>query len=242
MDRTVYERMNALETQHWWFVARRRIIATLIRRFLPPTPAPVLLEAGCGSGGNLAMLGDFGRLQAFEFDDAARAQAAAKSGLDVAFGALPDRIPFAPQRYDLIGIFDVLEHVEADSRALTALADRLADGGRLLITVPACPFLWSEHDVRNHHFRRYTRASLEQALQDAGLEVVYLSHFNAFLFPLAALSRLVKKVTGSKEPDDRMPGPTVNALLTRVFGLERHLIGRFRLPFGLSLVAAARRP
>lgn len=241
MDRTIYDSINELEANHWWFVARRRIIASLIKRFLPRKPEAALMEAGCGSGGNLQMLAQFGRLEAFEYDAAAREHAKAKSGLDVQPGALPHDIPFAPNTYDLIGLFDVLEHIQSDAEALSALAGRLKDGGCLLVTVPAYQFLWSQHDVRNHHFRRYSRATLEEAVRKAGLKLVYISYFNTFLFPLAAAARLVKNLVGSDAPDDKMPGRMMNAIFTRIFSAESHLIGRIRLPFGLSLVAVVRK-
>ena len=236
MERTVYDRMNELETNHWWFVARRRVIAALIRRHGPKAPARIL-EAGCGSGGNLAMLGGFGAVDAFEYDETAREAARAKSRLDVRYGALPDDLPFDGRRYDLIGLFDVLEHVEGDTAALAALGARLAEGGVILVTVPAFPWLWSRHDERHHHFRRYTRASLGRVAQAAGLKVRYSSYFNFFLFPLAVATRAAKRLAGSDTPDDTMPSALVNAALTRVFGAERHLVGRIRLPVGLSLAA-----
>jgi SAM-dependent methyltransferase len=241
MERTVYDRMNELESNHWWFVGRRRIIAALIGRFLPKGGTARILEAGCGSGGNLAMLGSLGTVDAFEFDADARQHAIEKSGLDVRYGALPDDLPFEDRRYDLIGLFDVLEHVEADTASLAALAGRLSDKGVILVTVPAFPFLWSRHDERHHHFRRYTRKTLAEVAAKAGLKVRYSSYFNFFLFPAAVATRALKRLTGSETPDDSMPSGWVNAILTRVFGAERHLAGRLRLPFGLSLAAVLER-
>ena len=237
MERTVYDRMNELEATHWWFVARRKIIASLVARRLGNRKDAAILEAGCGSGGNLAMLGRFGRVDAFEYDADARAHAREKSQLDVQFGALPSDLPFGDRRYDLIGLFDVLEHIEADRESLASLASRLSDRGAILVTVPAFPFLWSRHDERHHHFRRYTRASLARVAAEAGLKVRYSSYFNFFLFPAAVAARSLKRLTGSETPDDSMPPGWLNATLSRVFGLERHLVGRVRLPVGLSLAA-----
>lgn len=237
MERTVYDRMNELEATHWWFVARRQVIAALVRKHLTQRPTARILEAGCGSGGNLGMLAQFGNVDAFEYDDLARQQASRKSGLDIRFGALPQDLPFDDRRYDLIGLFDVLEHVEPDAASLAALGERLADGGKILLTVPAFPALWSKHDERHHHFRRYTRASLAKVAAEAGLQISYSSYFNFFLFPVAVAARAVKRLTGSDVPDDTLPQPLVNGMLTRIFGVERHLVGKMRLPFGLSLAA-----
>lgn len=237
MERAVFDRMNELEAEHWWFVARRKVIAALVGRNLSHQERATILEAGCGSGGNLQMLAQFGQVDAFEYDGPAREAAKAKSGLDIQFGALPMDLPFDDRRYDLIGLFDVLEHVEADTASLAALGRRLSETGVILVTVPAFPFLWSRHDERHHHFRRYTRASLAEVAAKAGLRVRYSSYFNFFLFPAAVLSRGLKRLTGSDEPDDAMPAGPVNAVLTRIFSAERHLVGRLRLPVGLSLAA-----
>lgn len=237
MDRSVYERMNEFEARHWWFAARRAIIASLLEKLVEEKSEIAILEAGCGSGGNLSMLGRFGKVDAFEFDENARRAAANKSGLDIQYGALPGEISFGDRNYDIIGLFDVLEHVEADEASLAALAGRLGEKGKILITVPAFSFLWSKHDERHHHFRRYTRASLAAVAERAGLKVSYSSYFNTFLFPVAVMARAFKKLTGSEVPDDRLPAPWANAMLTRVFGFERHLLGYARLPFGLSLAA-----
>ncbi|NJS39252.1 MAG: class I SAM-dependent methyltransferase [Rhodobacteraceae bacterium] len=229
--------MNELESQHWWFVARRQVIAALIGRHLKQHDRVTILEAGCGSGGNLQMLREFGQVDAFEYDGPAREAAKVKSGLDIRFGALPMELPFDDRRYDLIGLFDVLEHVEADTASLAALAARLEEGGKILVTVPAFPSLWSRHDERHHHYRRYTRASLAKAAAEAGLRVSYSSYFNFFLFPLAVTTRAIKRLTGSDVPDDTLPHSWVNGGLARVFALERFLVGKVRLPVGLSLAA-----
>ena len=237
MDRAVFDRMDAQEEVHWWFKARRSIIRAVIERLVDLPDAPRILEAGCGTGGNLEMLGDFGAVRAFELDAAARDAAAAKSGLAVAEGALPGPIPFAAERFDVIGLFDVLEHVKEDEAALAALATRLTPAGRIVMTVPAFPWLWSAHDERHHHFRRYTGAHLAEVAAKAGLEVEHSFYFNTALFPVAVAMRALKRLTGSTSADDTLPSPLVNSAMHAVFASERHLVGRVAMPLGLSLGA-----
>jgi SAM-dependent methyltransferase len=188
------------------------------------------------------MLQRFGALDAFELDDAARDIAKSKLPIDVKSGMLPDGIPYAPGQFDVVAAFDVLEHVEKDVESLARLGEQLSPGGRLIMTVPANPWLWSKHDETHHHFRRYTRASLTSALKRAGLEPVRISYFNTLLFPLIAGLRLARKAFGVTEnADDAMPGPVMNGIFKAIFGLESHMIGRVSMPVGVSLLAVAKR-
>jgi len=237
MDRLVYERMNEQEATHWWFAGRREVIAETIRRLIPLPDRARILEAGCGTGGNLQMLKGLGDLDAFEYDADARAVASEKSALDIPFGALPHDIPRPARRYDMIALFDVLEHIEDDTATLHSLGGRLTGDGRIFVTVPALPWLWSSHDERHHHFRRYTRRSLKQAAERAGLEVENSFYFNGLLLPVAVGMRWLKALMRSDAPDDTMPSGWLNRALYRVFSSERHLVGRMRLPLGLSVCA-----
>lgn len=237
MDRAVFERMEAQEEAHWWFAARRDIIRTVIMRLTPPREGRRVLEAGCGTGGNLDMLGEFGQLRAFELDETARLVACAKSDLAVAEGALPDNIPFANEAFDLIGLFDVLEHVEDHEASLAQLRAKLNQDGRIVMTVPAFPWLWSAHDTRHHHFRRYTKASLTEVAAKAGLRVEHSFYFNTALFPVAVATRALKSLLRINAADDTMPGAFSNKVLRKIFASERHLIGRLPMPVGLSLGA-----
>ena len=241
MDRAVYEAMAAEEDEHWWFVGRRTVLADLIRRRAAPGDGAHVLDMGCGSGGNMAMLARFGELEGIEYDAPAREIAESRGIAPVAAGGLPDGLQVEDGRFGLIGLFDVLEHVEEDVASLKTLGEKLAPGGSLVISVPALPWLWSGHDVSHHHFRRYTKASLRKAIEDAGLEVGGIGYFNTLLFPLALVQRLIRKATGLGEAASRLPPAPVNAVLKTIFSLERHMIGRVPLPIGLSLWAIARR-
>ena len=241
MDPTAYESMSAVEDKHWWFVARRRIIARLIERFARPPAGGKVLEAGCGTGGNLVLLSQYGKLDAFEYDPTARAKAAAKQVAEIDFGALPDQVARADGSYDLIALLDVLEHIEEDEASLQRLGGLLRDDGRLVLTVPAVPSLWSEHDVIHHHHRRYTRRSLERCITAAGLKVERIGYFNSLLFPVAWVQRQLQRITGRHAPLDAIPGKLLNGAIERVFGLERHLLGKVDMPIGLSLFAVVSR-
>jgi SAM-dependent methyltransferase len=235
MERATYDRMAEIDQDHWWFVARRRIIAKLIESHIAPPPGARILEMGCGTGSNLALLGRYGAVDAVEPDDQARALAAARSGLPVRGGMLPDGVALDDGAYDLIAMLDVLEHIPGDHEALTALRPKLRPGGRMLVTVPAMPWLWSAHDVAHHHQRRYTAKSLRRTFETTGFRVRHLVYFNSLLFPLVVAARGVGKLTGHKGGDDAMPPRAVNAVLQRIFAAERYFVARGSLPFGVSL-------
>lgn len=184
------------------------------------------------------MLAGFGCLQAMECDEDARENAAALRICPVSGGSLPEHVPFDDRTYDLVCLFDVLEHIDDDMAALARLQRLLKPGGRLLVTVPAYEWLWSAHDEAHHHRRRYTTARLGARARSAGLVAIRLGYFNSFLFPLVALARIRGKLRGSHSRSDAaMPSPLVNAALTRLFALERFVVRSVFFPFGTSVAA-----
>lgn len=241
MDRIVYDRMAAHDTTHWWYRARRDILADyLTREGKLPADARVL-EIGCGTGHNLPMLARFGDVDAIEIDAAARAFASERLGRPVGTAPLPALTGVERGAYDLVAVLDVVEHVEDDVAALKGMAEVLRPGGAILVTVPAHPWMWSAHDTVNHHHRRYSKASLDKAIRAAGLRHNGLRYFNSLLFPVAVAARVAGKLTGKDDSDDSPPAAPVNKALEAVFRLERHLVGRMPLPPGLSIITLLRR-
>ena len=241
MERKVYEQMAQLDSRHWWFTARRRILDSVIERVVRPPNDARILELGAGTGHNLPMLSRFGRVEASELDPVARKLATERLGRPVLEAALPDLSMFPADSYDMIALLDVLEHVPDDAGSLCAIYTRLKPGGALLLTVPINPWMWSAHDVAHHHHRRYRKNEIRRLAEEAGFSIELISPFNSLLFPPIAAVRLAGKLAGRDDSDDAMPSPAVNKILDTVFGLERGLIGRMPMPFGVSLVAVLRR-
>jgi SAM-dependent methyltransferase len=242
MNPEAYLEMAATESVHWWFCARRKILECIIEAMGLPREARIL-EVGSGTGGNLVMLSQYGKVSALETDANARELSAKKTNgqFTVRAGDCPDNIPFEDERFDLICMFDVLEHIDEDVETLAALRKRLAPGGRMLITVPAYPWLWSAHDVFLHHKRRYTARTLRQAFNESGLRVDRITYFNTWLLPLAAAARLKDRIASHKKPSGTAtPPPLVNSTLHAIFASERHMLRRFNLPAGVSLMGVAR--
>ena len=241
MERAVFDRMAELDATHWWYVARRDILAALIAREVRPKPGARILEIGCGTGHNLAMLQRFGTVEAAELDPEARRLAEKRLGRPIHDGALPGLADKLGSGFDLVALLDVLEHVEDDRGALAAIHRMLRPGGVLLLTVPINKWMWTAHDAAHHHHRRYTKREIVALAREAGFGVQLASPFNSLLFPPIAAVRLAGKLTGKESADDAMPSLAVNRLFGGVFGLEKHLLGRLPLPFGVSLVAVLRR-
>ena len=238
MERAVYDHMAAVDMRHPWYVGRRRVLRTMIGRLGLPVKARIL-EIGCGTGHSLAMLSQFGQVDAVEMDAQARALASDRLGRPVGSATL---LLAGVERsaYDLVALLDVLEHIEDDRAALNGIAECLAPSGCILITVPAHPWLWSAHDEANHHFPRYTRKTLKAAIADAGLRLDKLSYFNSLLFPLAVAGRLFGRASKQQVTGDSLPRP-FPWILENVFATERYAIGRLPFPPGLSLLAVVSR-
>ena len=238
MERLAYREMAELDQKHWWYRARRKVLADLIRREVNPAADARILEIGCGTGHNFEVLKQFGSVDAVELDDESRAIAEQRLGRMIMTSPLPE-LAGVSEGYDLIAALDVIEHIDDDAAALAAIAGKLKPGGKFVMTVPAHRWMWSAHDIVNHHKRRYSKAGLKRLIERSPLKLEKIGYFNSLLFPLAVAERLASKARGKDDAEVKLPSAALNSALEAVFRAERHLVGRFPLPPGLSLFAVA---
>jgi SAM-dependent methyltransferase len=238
-----------VDQRHFWFLARRECILDALRRSVPDLLKRGLVDVGCGAGGLAAYLAQEGLRVAGAFDSYVEGLRIARARVEgplflVDEGEFP---PLAPDQ-DLIGLFDVLEHIDDDRGVLRSIAGVLRPGGVLVLTVPAHPFLFDEADRLAQHRRRYRVLELREALEAAGFEVVHLTHIMALLVPSLiaarllgrALAPLVGSAAQRRDAELRVI-PLLNPIFRTALRLERWWLRRGTLPFGTSLLAIARR-
>jgi len=248
MHHDYFEQYFHFEQENWWFTSRRRILLHLLhRRFGGQAPAEIL-DAGCGTGINLRYLRALGRAVGADRAIEAVRFCRSRNEPEVVLSDLT-RLALPDERFDLITALDVLEHIDDDQAAIAELVRVTRPGGHLLVTVPAFPGLWSDHDEVNHHIRRYRPSELRRLVAGAGCEIEILTFMNAFLLPVAScvrawqrVRRAIYRLPPTPHTDFVDYHPVLNTVLALVFTAEVPLVARSLLPFGLSLVCLARKP
>lgn len=244
LELSEYGTLYRLEDFYWWFVARRQLVNSLLRRFFPTGGRAVIADIGSGTGANERVLSRFGDVILIDFSlEALRfCQARGLTRLAVA-GA--ESIPLQSGTVDLVTALDVLEHVDDDVATLTELYRVLKRDGIILVTVPAYGFLWSEHDEALHHRRRYTAYELKNKMTAAGFDLIRVSYFITILFfPILFMrfwQNLFKTSVRPKTSHIILPS-WLNSLLIVLLSFERVICcDVMNLPFGVSVVALGRK-
>lgn len=251
MDPKFYKEYYHLERNHWWFTARLKILESCVRNLdITAGNKPLnILNAGVATGATSEMLNQFGNVTSLEYDEDCCDFLEAKTSIRPIRGSLTE-LPFQDCQFDLVCAFDVIEHIENDTLACKEIARVLSDEGNYVVTVPAYNFLWSRHDVINHHFRRYNKKSFLKTLLSGQLHNTQATYFNFLLFLPIASYRIIQKLlpqkgytkTSGSDNEIFEDSTYVSKLLHSIFLLENKVLNRnIRLPFGISLISIGKK-
>jgi SAM-dependent methyltransferase len=246
MNLDEYRVMYEVEDSFWWYVGMRSIFLSLLDGHHEVGGNLRILDAGCGTGAMLGHLRRYGEVIGLDISPEAIRFSAQRDveGCRLIQSSLTE-LPFSDESFDLATSFDVICCIDEDVLAFQELSRVLKPGGRLIVNLPAYTPLRSEHDLAVHIKRRYTKTSLAEKMGGAGLTVERIVHANTLLFPIAAAVRIAKKLPRKSacdaKSDVRPVPPTINRWLTKVLVLERKLLQKGDLPFGLSVICVARK-
>lgn len=244
MDKQYYKEYYHLERKHWWFKARMEILESLFEKHIALSDNKKLkiLNVGVATGATSIMLGKFGEVTSLEYDKDCCDFLAETVGIHAINASLTE-LPFENEEYDVVCAFDVIEHIEDDRLAISEIYRVLKKEGIVYLAVPAFQSLWSNHDVVNHHFRRYKMKDFTQKAKDERFEIIRKTYFNFILFPpifffriLAnAFKRKQKVETAGSDFDYFNGNGFLNKLLYKLFKTENFFLKRgFNFPFGVS--------
>ncbi|MEN9205470.1 MAG: methyltransferase domain-containing protein [Thermostichales cyanobacterium SZTDM-1c_bins_54] len=243
MEEALYHRHFAVEDSHWWFQGRAAVVLSLLDRYCPVSVGESYLDVGCGTGLILKKLTERGQAVGVDMSPLA-VDYAKQRGIKDVYCCPVQELPRDTWRFRVGLLLDVIEHVEDDLGLLKQVQQILQPEGQVLVTVPAYPWMWSQHDVLNHHYRRYSKAQLAQVLRESGFQIQKLTFYNTWLFLPALLQKALSGRRPIRDAAQTIPTvpPLLNSLFREIFASERWLLPYVHFPFGVSLLAIARKP
>lgn len=243
MKKSEYARMAERERTYWWHLGRLKIIETYIQRAKGQKNKIKMLNVGCGTGGTIDMLEQFGKVDNVDISDDA-IKFMEQNGYTNIVKVDDIKLPFKDKTYDIVGAFDVLEHIENQTGALREWKRVLKDDGAIVVTIPAYQWLWGDHDVSLHHQRRYTTKRIKLAAREAGLRPEKKSYAIVFSLPLVVTFRFINKLLGRKTDSETsyVDVPNwVNKLFSNFLYAEAKAQKYVSFPAGTSVVAILRK-
>lgn len=248
MEKNYYKAYYRLERSHWWFVARGEMLMAHLGQIFEGRKSLKILNIGTATGRTSELLAQFGEVTSLEYDEDCCQFVRQEVGIAVEQGSILD-LRFADETFDLVCAFDVIEHVDDDNKAVAEMHRVAKRGGVISVSVPAFMFLWSQHDVVNHHFRRYRSAELSKLFEQLRQSnKLFHSYFNFWLFFPIAVFRLIAKLlperkiqhTNEMASDfEVLRGGAINKILYTIFKSENFFLQKkWRLPVGVSLLSS----
>jgi ubiquinone/menaquinone biosynthesis C-methylase UbiE len=248
MEKEEYNIMHHFERTYWWFLGKRFLVRTMIKRLVieEGSRGPVFLDIGCGTGMIMELLRSFGSVFGIEVSQEALQFLKQHQLKGLAQADANQSIPFKNNTFFAITCMDVLEHLEDDLAVLKEAFRVCKPGGYMIITVPAFDLLWSPHDIALHHKRRYTKKQLLNRIKGLHWEMIKCSYYNTVLFlPILFVRKLRNQLTTTTDARSdfyvNLP-PWLNRMLSWVLLSEIRFLRHFDLPVGVSLLLILRKP
>jgi len=256
MDKEYEAKHHLAEENHCWYKARRDILIKLLEKY--PKNSKIL-DIGCSGGPLISSLNKIGFNNIYGIDISEEAiKICEKRGLRNVLLMRGEKIDFKNEEFDVIIASDILEHVKDENIALKEWRRILRRNGKMIVFVPAFNFLWSSHDEQNHHYRRYSKATLAKSLKEADFSIERASYWNLSLFFPTFLIRMAQKIinpksrpwirdsrsrkeSGQKNDQLRTLSPLFDNLIFKILKLENWMLKKINFPFGVSVFAVVRK-